>query len=86
MLPARLERSCVRCALGIDSESPQTLIYTEDWSSEQDLSRHIRSDRFVQLMLLMETAACPPELEFLFVSGVRGLDFVERVRSTGGST
>lgn len=82
-LAARIERACVRCDLCVDVESRDTLVYSEEWASEEDLHRQVRSDRFVRMLSLMELAEHPPELEFSFVSRTRGLDYVEAVKGPG---
>lgn len=83
MRPAMIERGCLRCDLSIDTESRHTLIYSEEWASEESLTRQILSDRFVRVLMLMETASRPPELDFAFVSETRGLEFVEAVLREG---
>jgi quinol monooxygenase YgiN len=85
MLPARIERACLRCELSADVESRGTLLYLEDWASEAEMERQIRSDRFVQMLLLMEMAQSPPDLQFSFVSETRGLDYVEATKQQGNA-
>ncbi|HEX8911135.1 MAG TPA: hypothetical protein VF796_02165 [Humisphaera sp.] len=84
MLPARIERTCVRCAVAVDAESRDTLIYSEDWLSQEDVDRQIRSPRFAQVLVIMEMADRPPTLEFEFVSQTRGLEYAESVKLAGG--
>jgi quinol monooxygenase YgiN len=83
MLPARIERTCLRCELCVDAESRDAITYSEDWESEEELRRQIVSERFVRVLLLMEMADRPPDLEFVFASKTRGLDFVEAVKRQG---
>jgi quinol monooxygenase YgiN len=83
MVPTRRERGCVGCRLELSNESsdPSRIWYVEDWSSEETLREQLRSDRFPRLLELMEDALEPPHIEFRFDDGVRGLDYVEEVRS-----
>jgi quinol monooxygenase YgiN len=80
MLPAQMERGCTSTQISADVERPEALCYREEWRTERDIDRQIRSDRFARLLGLMETASEPPILEFRFVSATRGLDYVAALR------
>ena len=81
MLPAKIDRHCMRCELSVDVESRDTLLYSEEWVSEDEVKRQIRSERFALMLLLMETCGRPPDLEFEFVARRSGMEFVEAVRT-----
>jgi quinol monooxygenase YgiN len=82
MEPTRPDNGCVACELALSSKSddPPGIRYVEDWSSEEELRKRVRSDRFLRLVAVMEEAMYPPELTFELVSGTRGLDYVEEAR------
>lgn len=63
-----------------DLGDPDTLHYMEEWLTAEDAAREVRSARFCRLLELMEAAAEPPELQFRFITEVRGLDYVADVR------
>jgi quinol monooxygenase YgiN len=67
---------------------PETALYIEMWQEAAQLEVHIRSQRYQQLLALMDTAAACPTLRFNFVAETRGLPWVEHLRlgttSTGG--
>ncbi len=73
----------VRCEIYADTSRPGALLYVEEWSSVEDARREIRSERFTRLLSAMEAAASQPDLEFRFVSEVRGLDYADDVRGPG---
>lgn len=82
MEPTRADNGCVGCELALFSkfdEAPN-IRYVEDWSSEEDLRKRVRSDRFLQLIAVMEEALSRPEIAFELVSGTRGLDYVVDAR------
>ena len=81
---AQADRRCVRAQIAADVEDPDTLIYEEEWLDEQSLAMRVRSERFNTALSLMENCPAPPVLEFRFLSGVRGLDYVAEVRHAGG--
>ena len=80
MRQAQAEESCIRCELLEVVESPEILLYIEEWSTVEDVERQIRSERIYRLLLVMEEASCPPKLEFALVPETRGLEYVEAVR------
>ena len=66
-------------------DEANTFWYVEEWQDAGDLERELRSDRFSQLLALMETSAQPPALEFRVVTETRGLEYVAAVRETTGA-
>jgi quinol monooxygenase YgiN len=78
----RNTRGCIGCSVATDIGNRGTVRYTEEWLTEEDLRRHVRSDLFAQIVTLMEDAAQPPRIEFTLVHETRGLDFVEEVRAS----
>jgi quinol monooxygenase YgiN len=79
-LAGQLNRGGVRAQASCDVADPDTVHYLEEWQTPDDAAREVRSARFGRLLELMETAVEPPELQFQFITGVRGLDYVAEVR------
>jgi hypothetical protein len=52
----------------------------EEWHSQEDLDRQIRSIHYTRLPAIMEAAAEPPELRLSWVQKVKGLEYLEAVR------
>jgi quinol monooxygenase YgiN len=78
----RLEHGCEKCTVSIDSEF--TVHYDERWATQADVRRHVRSSAFTSLLGLMECAIEPPDVQFDFITAVRGLDFVAELRGEAG--
>lgn len=79
----RALRGCVGCFVSTRIRDRGTVRYVEEWQSEEDLRRRVRSSAFTDLGALMECAPRSPRVEFALPGGTRGLDFVEEVqRST----
>jgi len=74
----RLEAGCVTCTVWSDLES--TVRYVEEWATEQDVNRRMRSEPFTALLAVMDRAEQPPEVRFDFYTLSRGLDYVEEIR------
>jgi quinol monooxygenase YgiN len=80
MVTARAERGCLACSLSTEMGEKATLHYVQDWATEDDLRRQLRSDWFVSFAALMERATSRPDIEFSLHGDMRGLDYVDEVR------
>ena len=67
-------------SLSAESADEPLIRYVEEWSSEEELRRRVRSDRFLRLVAVMEEARSAPRLTFAMASGSRGLDYVAEAR------
>jgi quinol monooxygenase YgiN len=81
--PTRLEPGCLGCVVW--SEPDSIIHYEEEWATEEDIRRHIQSDRFTSLLSVIESAQEPLRVQFDFVKATRGLDYVAEVRQTAVS-
>jgi quinol monooxygenase YgiN len=86
MVAARAERGCLACSLSTELGERAALHYVEDWETEEDLQRQLRSDWFLRFAALIERASSPPDVQFALAGGLRGLDYVEEVRGLHEST
>ena len=75
-LGTRLEPGCRGCSTWSERERVH---YVEEWATEADMRRRVRSDPFTSLLTLMESADAP-RVQFDFVASSRGLDYVAEVR------
>ena len=73
----QLENGCIGCSAS--AEPGLTVHYVEDWATEADLRRRVRSDRFTSLLAVVE-AAQTADVQFDFVNQTRGLEYVVEVR------
>lgn len=80
MLPLQAATGFVSCALYVGAEDPDTLCYTEEWQTPEDLDREIRSIRYTHLLAVMEKAAERPDFQLYWVSDVKGMEYLEKVR------
>ena len=74
------EPGCISCLLYQDWSDGKALYIESRWEALNDLVQHIRSDRYKMLLLLMELGVERPAIEFLTVTEVKGLDFIEAAR------
>ena len=78
--PTRVESGCVSCHLYQDVLDPNGLHFECIWKTEADFVRHLRSDIYKQLLILMELSAEKPAVQFHRISGTHGLEFVHTSR------
>jgi hypothetical protein len=74
----RLEPGCKGCSAWVDADS--TVKYAEEWATELEMRKRVRSDPFTSLLAVVESAQ-EPRLQFDFVTTTRGLDYVAEVRA-----
>jgi quinol monooxygenase YgiN len=80
MMRTRAEPGCTGCSLSTEMGALVAIQYVENWQTENDLRRQIRSDRFATLAELMEQATEHPVIEFALPGTTRGIDYAEDVR------
>jgi quinol monooxygenase YgiN len=56
------------------------ICYLERWGSHEALDRHLCSPLYVRVLEAMECSCRPPEVEFLEVTELGGLERVEKAR------
>lgn len=52
----------------------------EQFKTQDDLDRQLRSDRCATLLAIMETASLVPRMNIQTVTEIRGLDYIRAVR------
>ena len=82
MISTRAETGCLGCSLSTEVRNRVLIHYTEEWNSEGDLIRRLRSDRFAALAELMEHSSEYPTMEFNIQGATRGMDYAEEIRGT----
>jgi quinol monooxygenase YgiN len=77
----KLEEGCISCRLYQDVHQEGALMLQERWSSEKDLQRHLRSDKFHTVLLVVEMATEPPEIRFESSAHSAGVEVIEQARA-----
>lgn len=80
--PVQVQPGCLSCSIFQSWLALDALQMEARWHNQTDLVRHLQSDLYKKLLLLMELSATPPSLEFMTVVEFRGLDLVEAVRNS----
>ena len=56
------------------------IIFSQVWRSENDLQRHLRSDEYKKVLLVMEMACARPEIRFDNIISTSGVETIEKAR------
>ena len=79
----RHDAGCLGCSAWADGDG--VVHYVEEWVTEDQMRQRVRSERFVSLLAVLESAAEAPQVQFDFVTTTRGLDYVAEAREQGRS-
>jgi quinol monooxygenase YgiN len=80
----QFEPGCISCRLYRDVQEDRVLMLEEMWASEKELQRHLRSDRYRKVLLVVEMAAEPPEIRFDTIGHSSGVETIEKARNQTG--
>ena len=80
----KLEEGCVSCRLYRDVQEERALMLAETWASEKDMERHLSSDKFLAVLLVVEMASEFPEIRFDVISHSTGIETIEKARAKIG--
>jgi quinol monooxygenase YgiN len=78
MIATRLESGCCGCSTWAEPDA--SVHYVEEWETEADMRRRVRSPRFTSLLAVVECARERPRVQFDFVTRTRGIDYVAEIR------
>ena len=78
--PTRVETGCVSCGLYRDLHDPNTIFWLEEWNTQADLERHIRSPRYKKILAAFDMSSSQPDMRFNTVVETRGMQLIADVR------
>lgn len=76
----KLEEGCISCRLYQDLHEEGALLLSQIWGHQVDLERHLRSDRFRTVLLVVEMATRYPEVRFDVIESTSGMETIQKVR------
>jgi quinol monooxygenase YgiN len=83
--PTEVEPGCISCRILKDEGDPHAFCYEAQWRTQDDLLRHLRSEHYKRLLVLMDLGDEPPQIEFHTVAETEGLDLIQRARNCPSS-
>jgi quinol monooxygenase YgiN len=78
--PTKAQPHCVSCQLYEENGYEEAVLYIEEWNSDPDFERHVRSESYRQILEAAELSRRPPEIHFHQVTATRGIDLLEELR------
>ncbi|MEE4111166.1 MAG: antibiotic biosynthesis monooxygenase [Desulfobacteraceae bacterium] len=74
------EPGCVSCRLYRGVEDVRAIMFEELWASDEDVQRHLQSDKYHRILLVVEMAVEPPEIRFDTIDHSTGVESIEKAR------
>ena len=71
---------CLRSHVYGDLQESNVLMIEEVWRTEEDLDLRIRSDEYLNLLLVLEMALKQPVIRFDTISSSAGIETIEKAR------
>ena len=79
--PIRGEPGCMSCYYCVDAEEEHTVIFKQEWQTNEDLAAHLRSDHFSVLLGLMKLLSIEPEIMFSTIASREGAEAITKARA-----
>jgi quinol monooxygenase YgiN len=79
--PTEASPSCRACRIVQDVEDERVITYQVQWSTQDELEEHLRSERFRRLLPYIEMSLEPPQVDFSTVDPISGIEFLVAVLS-----
>jgi quinol monooxygenase YgiN len=76
----QFEPGCVSCRIYRGVEDVRAVMLEELWMSDEDVQRHLRSEKYRKILLVVEMAAEPPEIRFDIITHSGGVETIEQAR------
>jgi quinol monooxygenase YgiN len=80
---SRFEPGCMACRVYQDVEVEPVIMLEQLWESREDLERHLRSEEFRKVLLVVEMSLESPEIRFDEISSSTGVETIEKARNSG---
>ncbi len=75
--PTRVEAGCISCRLYHEAGRPNAITWVEEWETEEDLRRHLRSEIYRKILATLDMAEEEPEIYFNTVAETKGMQLIE---------
>jgi quinol monooxygenase YgiN len=86
MIPATLAKpGCIECGVYEEYDADRSILYSEQWLSEEELNRHIQSGLYLRVLTAIDLAKNQPQVCFHHVSNTDCESLIEALRSESGN-
>jgi len=76
----RVQPGCLSCQVYRNGQEDNVLLFEQLWGNEADLERHLRSDEYRQVLMVIEMAMKKPEIRFDTILSSSGIETIEKAR------
>jgi quinol monooxygenase YgiN len=80
----RVQPGCLTCRVYRGGQEDNVLLFEQLWSNEADLERHLRSDEYRRVLMVLEMATQQPEIRFDAIVSSAGIETIEKARASIG--
>jgi quinol monooxygenase YgiN len=78
--PTRVETGCISCRLYHETDNPNVLTWIEEWRTDDDLKRHLRSEQYKKILAALDMSNVQPEIRFDTVVETAGMQLIAEAR------
>ena len=78
--PTRVETGCISCGLFKDMHDPSVIVWVEEWKTQDDLERHLRSRRYKKILAAFDMSNSQPVMRFNTVVETKGMQLIADAR------
>ena len=76
----QFEPGCISTRLYLGVDEARAIMIEELWTNEEDMSRHLRSEEYRRVLLVVEMAEERPEIRFDTIRHSSGVETIEKAR------
>jgi quinol monooxygenase YgiN len=77
----RIEPGCISCRIYQDVVDKHHIMIDESWENKEALERHLRSEDYLKMLLVIEMAIETPEIRFDTIARSTGVDTIKKARN-----
>ena len=77
----RIQPGCLSSCIYEDLDEENVIMIEEMWQDVEAMQRHLRSDEYLNLLLVLEMALRQPEIRFYTIASSTGIETIEKARS-----
>jgi quinol monooxygenase YgiN len=78
--PTRVETGCISCGLYKDLHDPSIIVWAEEWNTQDDLKRHVRSPQYKKILAAFDMSNEQPYMRFNTVVETKGMQLIAEAR------
>jgi quinol monooxygenase YgiN len=79
----QFEPNCISSQLYRGVDEARAIMVEELWESYQDIQRHLQSEAYRRLLMVIEMADEPPDIRFDTIADSSGVEIIENARKQG---